>query len=123
MAWTVIPADLTPPRWHEAPRAIGQKFTYFGCGPAIHVDVSAAVEDESSRVQVLAEVTRVEGGVPVRFRLTPSERQVRIGHGMCSGGFELEADVRYRVRLVAVDMAGNESVAPGDGLIIQGPKE
>jgi hypothetical protein len=123
MAWTVAPADLTPPRWHEAPRTTGQKVVYFGCGPAIHVNVSAAVEDESSQVQVLAEVTRAEGGVPVRFRLTPSEQQVQIGHGMCSGGFKLQEDVRYSVRLVAVDMAGNESAAPGDALLIQGPKQ
>lgn len=122
MAWTVAPADLTPPRWHEAPRTTGQKVVHFGCGPAIHVNVSAAVEDESSQVQVLAEVTRAEGGVPVRFRLTPSEQQVHIGHGMCSGGFELQEDVRYSVRLVAVDMAGNESAAPGGELLIQGPK-
>jgi hypothetical protein len=67
-------------------------------------------------------VRRAEGGTPVRFRLTPSEQQVQIGHGMCSGGFELQEDVRYSVRLVAVDMAGNESPAPGGELLIQGPK-
>lgn len=123
MAWTAAPADLTPPRWHEAPRATGQKVVQFGCGPASHVDVSAAVEDESAQVQVLAEVRRAEGGEPVRFRLTPSHQQVRLGHGMCSGAFELQEDVRYSVRLVAVDMAGNESPAPGGELLIQGPKE
>ncbi|WP_224250178.1 hypothetical protein [Hyalangium gracile] len=123
MAWTVSPADLTPPRWHEAPRATGQKVVHFGCGPAIHVDVSAAVEDERSQVQILAEVKRAEGGEPVRFRLTPSMQQVRIGHGMCSGGFELQEGVRYSVRLMAVDMAGNESAAPGGELLIQGPEQ
>lgn len=122
MAWTVAPADLTPPRWYEAPRATGQKFVQFGCGPASNVNVSAAVEDERSQVQVLAEVRRAEGGEPVRFRLTPSNRQVQIGHSMCSGGFRLQEDVRYSVRLVAVDMAGNESPAPGGELLIQGPK-
>ena len=51
-----------------------------------------------------------EGNVPVRFRLTPSEQQVQIGHGICSGAFELQEGVRYSVRLVAVDMAGNPEV-------------
>lgn len=123
MAWTVVSADQTPPRWREAPRTIRQEFVQFGCGPASQVSVLAAVEDESSQVQVLAEVRRAEGGAPVRFRLTPSKRQVQIGHSMCSGGFVLQEDVRYSVRLVAVDMAGNESPAPGDELLIQGPKE
>ncbi|EPX56543.1 hypothetical protein D187_007885 [Cystobacter fuscus DSM 2262] len=45
-----------------------------------------------------------------------------IGRGMCGGGFQLEEGVRYSVRLIAVDMAGNEAVAPGGPLIIQGPR-
>lgn len=95
---------------------------HFGCGPSVHVNVSAVVEDEHSQVQVLAEVRRAEGGEPVRFRLSPSTQQVQIGHGMCSGGFEFQEGVRYSVRLTAVDMAGNESAAPGGELLIQGPE-
>lgn len=72
--------------------------------------------------QLLAEVRRAEGGTPVRFRLKPMEGKVRIGHGMCSGGFKLQEGMRYTVRLVAVDMAGNESVAPGDEVLIEGPQ-
>ncbi len=122
MQWMISRPDVTPPRWREVPRIAGQEVEEFGCGPSIHVAVSAFVEDDGPRVQVLAEVRRAEGGTPVRFRLTPKAGKVEVGHDMCSGGFVLEAGVRYTVRLVAVDMAGNESVAPGGEVLIEGPK-
>jgi hypothetical protein len=95
----------------------------FGCGPAVHVDVSTSLEDEGAQVQVLAEVTRTGSGETVRFRLSPSGQRVKIGHHMCAGGFDLKEGVRYSVRLVAVDMAGNETAAPGGALLIQGPRQ
>jgi hypothetical protein len=122
LEWMISRPDVTPPRWREVPRTTGQELEEFGCGPAIHVAVSALVEDDGPRVQVLAEVRRAEGGTPVRFRLTPKGEKVEIGHDMCSGGFELQAGVQYTVRLVAVDMAGNESVAPGGEVLVEGPR-
>jgi hypothetical protein len=122
-SWTIAPADVTPPRWGEAPRVTGERVKQFGCGPAVHVDVSTALEDEGAQVQVLAEVTRTRSGETVRFRLSPSEQHVELGHHMCAGGFDLKEGVRYSVRLVALDMAGNESAAPGSALLIQGPRQ
>lgn len=123
MAWTVTSADTTPPRWREEPRKVGEHSAVLGCGPEAFVNVSARVDDEGSQVQVLAEVRKAAGGEPVRFRLTPTNEQVAVGHGMCSGAFLLENGIRYTVRLIAVDMAGNESPAPGDALAIEGPKD
>ncbi|WP_224367564.1 hypothetical protein [Hyalangium versicolor] len=121
MAWTVTAADVKPPRWREVPRIMEESAEMLGCGPAVHVSVSASVDEDGSKVQVLAEVRRAEGGEPVRFRLTPNDEQVAVGHGMCSGAFQLEEGMRYTVRLVAVDMAGNETAAPGDPVLITGP--
>jgi hypothetical protein len=124
MTWTATAEDVTPPRWRKAPSRLDAKAEMLGCGPSIHVDVAAAVEDEGSQVQVLAEVRPVgkRQSKVVRFRLTPSGEQVAIGHGMCSGGFQLQEGADYTVRLVAVDAAGNETPAPGDPVLIQGPK-
>jgi len=121
IAWTVAEADTKPPRWREVPRKMGEKAERWGCGPVIFVDVSASVDEDGPEVQVLAEVRRADSGKPVRFRLTPSKEKVAVGHSMCSGAFRLEEGVRYTVRLVAVDMAGNESAAPGDAVLIEGP--
>jgi len=122
MAWTATAADTKQPRWREVPRKEGESAKLLGCGPAIHAYVSASVDEDGPAVQVLAEVKRVDGEEPVRFRLPVSQERVALGHGMCSGAFQLEEGVRYTVRLVAVDMAGNESVAPGDPLLIEGPR-
>ncbi|HYI01239.1 hypothetical protein [Hyalangium sp.] len=122
IAWTVTDADVKPPRWRAAPRKKGASAERMGCGPSIHVHVSASVDEEGPQVHVLAEVRRADGGEPVRFRLTPGEEQVHIGHGMCSGAFQLKEGMRYTVRLVAVDMAGNESAAPGAPVRIVGHK-
>jgi hypothetical protein len=123
IAWTVTEADTKPPRWREVPRPTGKKAERWGCDPVIFVNVSASVDEDGPAVQVLAEVRPTSGGEPVRFRLTPSKDkdEVAVGHSMCSGAFRLEEGVRYTVRLVAVDMAGNESAAPGDAVLIQGP--
>jgi hypothetical protein len=122
MEWTISRPDVTPPRWREVPRVTGQSVEEFGCGFSIHVAVSALVDDDGPRVQVLAELRRADGGSSVRFRLTPTGEKVEIGHDMCSGGFGLLPGVRHTVRLVAVDMAGNESVAPGGEVLFEGPK-
>jgi hypothetical protein len=123
IAWTATAADTKPPRWREVPRKNGEDVEQFGCGPAIHAFVAASVDEDGPAVQVLAEVRRDDGDEPVRFRLPVSKEQVAIGHGMCSGAFRLEEGVRYTVRLVAVDMAGNESPAPGDPVRFEGPRQ
>jgi hypothetical protein len=122
IAWTVTDADVKPPHWRKAPRKEGESKVRMGCGPSIHVHVSANVDEEGPQVHVLAEVRRADGGEPVRFRLSPSQKQLHIGHGMCSGAFQLKEGVRYTVRLVAVDMAGNEAAAPGAPVHIVGSK-
>jgi hypothetical protein len=41
---------------------------------------------------------------------------------MCGGPFQFEEGQRYTARLIAVDMAGNETPAPGDAVPFEGPK-
>jgi hypothetical protein len=121
IAWTVSHADVTPPRWREVPRKVSESVELMGCGPEVFVNVSASVDDDGSQVQMLAEVQDSVWGEPVRFRLTPYENEVALGHNMCAGAFRFAEGARYTVRLIAVDMAGNATPAPGGTLPFEGP--
>lgn len=116
-------ADTTPPVWRTAPQVRESSYTRMGCGPSIGVAIEVPVSDESQQVFVLAQVRPLDAPKeePARYLLTPQKGKISLGHGMCSGAFKLKPKARYEVKLVAVDLAGNETPAPGAPLNILGP--
>lgn len=130
--WTTGPGpDNVKPRWRSRPTVGARRYTKYGCGPEILVEVKVAVRDVSSdlpslvgedaAVLVRAELHPSDGGSPLRYLLDPSRGVIEIGHGMCGGAFSLEPNQPYSVTLTAVDAAGNETPAPGRPLEIVGP--
>jgi hypothetical protein len=117
--WTVGPADVEPPRWTKAPEAQPGEITRFGCGPAIEAHVSAAIED-ASELFVRAKVTRPDGSSRQYLLPAPQNGQLAIGHGMCSGAFEIGAEKEWSLELTAVDAAGNATRALGPPLKFRG---
>lgn len=118
-------ADTTPPVWREAPRVHESHYTPFGCGPAVGVAIEVQVRDDGPqlfvRASVVASDRATEGPRPVSYMLVPQNSRITIGHDMCSGEFRLQRKIRYQVQLTAVDLAGNETPAPGPPLTIVGP--
>jgi hypothetical protein len=121
LVWTVASPDSTPPRWTEAPRMERTSFTAFGCGPAIYAHVRVRVSDASD-VLYRVTVEPVSGGAARTYLIEARDGELQVGHGMCSGPFVLAAGIRYRIRVTAVDAAGNETPAPGTPLEAEGPQ-
>jgi len=120
-AWTTgSGADHGTPHWQAPPQTGKRVYEELGCGPEIYVEVSVSVADPSP-FQVRAELRPVGGGPASRYLLQPQHGVIEIGHGMCSGPFELSDGRSYTVTLTAVDVGGNISPAPGPVLQIASP--
>lgn len=119
-AWTAAAEDRTAPTWGSAPRVAPSTRVELGCGPAIFGHVAVAVAD-GSPVRIRVHVAPEAGGEERVYDVSPEGGDLAIGHGMCSGPFELAAGARYRVTLEAVDAGGNATPAPAGPVTVVGP--
>lgn len=115
-SWRVGAASSTvEPAFGTKPTVAEVQYAELGCGPAstvtIKVDGSASFVE--ARTTLKGEATT--GVFPVEAGL------VKLGHGMCSGGFSFEPKSSVRVELTPLDTAGRrgsssatvELTAPG----------
>lgn len=117
-SWVVgAGADFEPPRWQAAPSAKPGERKEMGCGPSVHARLELAVED-AGPVLVRAVVKR-DGEVKEFLLEREDDGSLRVGHGMCSGAFQL-GDGAWTLELSAVDLAGNSTPAPGGAQAFKG---
>lgn len=102
-------ADDAAPVWKSAPVALSGEHAELGCGPADNAFVKVEVDDEATLIR--ARIVRGEKSVEYLLPWKSGER-LAIGHGMCGGAFVPTADA-WKLELSVVDVAGNETVAPG----------
>jgi len=107
MHWTVTEVPDAAPTWAEPPAVASTDRTPFGCGPAVSITVTTAVDAP----WVEASVARA-GHDPVTARLPVEDGTISLGHTMCSGMLELQEGERYEARLTAVSATGQRSAAP-----------
>lgn len=119
-AWTVALEDATAPVWEATPLVAPSTRTSYGCGPAVFGRVLVQARDDGA-VRVRVRMGPAEGGPLSVFDVTPLGTELAIGHGMCTGPFELLPGARYRVLLEAVDAAGNVTPSPAGMIEILGP--
>lgn len=116
-SWTVTPADFAAPVWRKGPSQWAGRYKEYGCGPAIEARVGLLLADDSA-TQVRARITGTDGGTH-EYLLETKDEELTVGHGMCSGAFQLD-DGAWSLELIAVDAAGNSKVAPGGPLLFIG---
>lgn len=114
-SWVVSASAKTDaPAFTSAPKVGALEYAELGCGPASSISVSA-----HGAAFVEAKVT-VKGETKAGVFVV-EDGAVAIGHGMCSGGFELAPGVEVRVELTPLDVAGQRGtpsepvtlIAPG----------
>lgn len=109
--WDVMTTrDDATPTWKSWPLANTGERAEFGCGPSESVSVKVDVTDAAPTL-IRARVSHARKTVEYLLRWSASE-PLPIGHGMCSGAFQLTNDT-WSLELSAVDVAGNETAAPG----------
>jgi hypothetical protein len=92
LPFTVVAATSSSLAWAAAPNVTGQSQTEFGCGPAKGVTVSVGTTTATlARVELTDDKTQTTS---VGFVAVANDA-LSIGHGMCSGAFELERGRSY----------------------------
>jgi hypothetical protein len=105
--------DDTAPTWKSPPVASTGERAELGCGPAENVFVKLDVTDDAPTL-IRARATRGNKTTEYLLLWNASE-PLNIGHGMCSGAFQLTNDA-WSLELSAVDVSGNETPAPGGAI-------
>ncbi len=108
VAWTFQRGAPEPPTWAGKPSIVEQDRQFFGCGPGVSV-----VVDVPTRDTIWVQATIASGDEKgTTVRLPVQEGRITIGHGMCAGLIELEADKRYTATLVPVGADGQRAKVP-----------
>lgn len=118
--WLATGVDHEAPIWDGPPTVAGHFYTVFGCGPEAEVHLQLPLR-HSDRHLVLVTVTDEKQAEDRTYIVRPHEGRIALGHGMCSGPFRLEPGQKFSTRLVAIDVAGNMSAAPGADPKFHGP--
>ena len=103
------PLDITPPTFGTQPVETSKTYIRYGCGPAVYVNFGLAAVEQSEylvKVEVVDEST-ADSRV---YWVAVSDGILNIGHGMCSGEFNLQLGKKYFVRFGLVDASGNHSL-------------
>ncbi|MBL8924599.1 MAG: hypothetical protein JNJ54_37460 [Myxococcaceae bacterium] len=113
-------ADSTPPALTGTPALKDTSWQEYGCGPGSSITLSGAGVNEP---HAFIEAAVTVGGVTTVAVLGRRDDLVELGHGMCSGNFDLAPGTKATVVLTPIDLAGNRGAksAPID-VTAPGPK-
>jgi hypothetical protein len=101
--------DEQAPLWNSGAEYQTSSVQHFGCGPAVYSVFTVSItEKNESLVKVTAKNT--EGEDECTYWIPVMGGKLQIGHGMCSGEFNLQPGKKYELVIHhAVDQAGNTS--------------
>jgi hypothetical protein len=112
LQWTAdLPEDELSPKWLGNPKLIKAEVKEYGCGPAIGAEIRVPAQDESPTL-VFVTILEPEATAPRSYLLQLTDDLVFVGHGMCSGAFDLAPGAEYQASIDIVDVAGNEAKSP-----------
>lgn len=112
--------DAQPPAISRQPKEIGKTYIGYGCGPEVTVNFDCPVSSDES-VLVKTTVKHKKTGTSATYYVQPTDRQIRIGHGMCSGAFRLIPADEYEVTFSLMDVSGNITLSNGLPILFRAP--
>ena len=119
--WKVLSEiDTEFPTWTELPKFKSKSIAYFGCGPSLAVNFSFAAADGSDLL-VKTIVKNRKTGKFTTYYLEPTDKNIAVGHGMCSGAFDFDPDDEYEVSFALLDASGNPGCLTTAAIYFTGP--
>jgi len=105
--YTVVAGiDTDKPVLTSTPNEIDKSYALFGCGPAMSVNFNFSVKD-SSEVIIKTTVKCIKSGVETTYYIQAENKQISVGHGMCSGAFTYDESNDYEIEFSFMDASGN----------------
>lgn len=114
--------DTTAPVFISYPIEKYKSYVAYGCGPAISVNFHCTVTDDSACL-VKAQVKHKKTGRVVTYYLKIRDGEISVGHGMCTGEFDLELGDSYEVVFQLMDASGNLGMAIDKSIAFIAPQE
>ena len=100
--------DSIAPVFIVPPKEISKKYTSYGCGPGVEVFFNYKDQD-ASKCLIKAIVKDTKTDRITEYYLKPINDTISVGHGMCSGAFELENHEKYEITFIIMDSSGNSN--------------
>lgn len=102
--------DEIEPMWLSKPTFNNKKAIEYGCGPEKFVNFKLDVSDNASSCYINVKLKNKKTGLVSEFLIVDKERkELKIGHGMCSGEFEFINDSDYEAYIELYDICGNRN--------------
>lgn len=121
--WFARPViDSVPPVFAKYPIEKYKSLVSYGCDPAIFVNFKCEVI-EASACWVKTKVTSKTTGQHTAYYLYIRDGEISVGHGMCSGAFDLDFGAGYEVEFQLMDASGNLGAPFGDKITFVAPNE
>ena len=98
-----VGTSATKVTWTAPPTASDGHYTEFGCGSAINQAVKLPMTSRSGVVKVELSGPKASQTYWVPM---PVEGPLQLGHGMCSGPFDVQSAGEYSASLTPIDSAG-----------------
>lgn len=99
--------DNNNPILTEEPKIVDKRYIEYGCGPEIFVDFEMKIEDDSD-ILVETELIDIDSNKRrVYYLILRDKMCLSVGHGMCSGAFELSNTGFSKIRFKFLDICGN----------------
>jgi hypothetical protein len=100
--------DNESPTFTNNPKELNKKLVYYGCGPSTFVSFKIFGKD-GSELFVRATLKNKKNGRTTTYILKLVGDVVKVGHGMCSGGFRFDDGEKFEVSFQLFDQSGNRS--------------
>jgi hypothetical protein len=114
--------DVDKPQLSTQPKLIRKTFIHYGCGPESYAIFSKPVTDTPDlivRTLIKDLITKKE----TIFYIEPVGNEIKVGHDMCSGEFNLELGYNYEIEFSFMDSSGNITNWTGKRIRFTRPKE
>lgn len=110
--------DITRPTWIHGPSLIDRKNSEHTKNPAEWISVKTTLSDENN-CYVLVKLKKTSEKEFSRSYILPIINGViYIGHGVCSGPFNIISGFSYHAQLIPFDVAGNQLISDAKNITI-----
>ncbi|QKJ63228.1 hypothetical protein [Flavobacterium sp. M31R6] len=113
--------DNEKPTFTSKPIIIKNESNFLGCGISSFVVFNCPILDKSEYL-VKATIRNIKSNKTSTYYINPYDGKISIGHGMCSGAFNLEDENSYEVEFEIMDASANYTIWNKEKIKFKKPK-